>query len=57
MFYTKVVKLWHITFKKMGYRETRYNNWVKETRELIVVLRVITLRGDDQFYVDVHFRS
>ena len=53
MFYTKVVKLWHITFKKMGYRETKYNNWVKETRELIVVLRVLTFRNDSQFYVDV----
>jgi hypothetical protein len=53
MFYTKVFKLWHNTFKKMGYRETKYNNWVKETKELIIVLRVITLRGDSLFYVDV----
>lgn len=37
----------------MGYRETKYNNWIKETKELIIVLRVITLRGDEFFYVDV----
>lgn len=53
MYFTKVVKLWHVTFKKMGYRETKPNNWVKETRELIITLRVITLRNDSQFYVDV----
>jgi hypothetical protein len=49
----EVVKHWEGTFEKIGYRETKPNNWVKEKGELIVVLRVLTLAGDYQFYVDV----
>lgn len=50
---TEVVKHWESTFEKLGYRETKPNNWVKETKELIVVLKVLTLPGDYYFYVDV----
>ena len=50
---TEVVTHWEAIFKRMGYRQTKPNNWVEETRELIVVLRVLTLPGDYHFYVDV----
>ena len=49
----EIVKYWHSIFEKMGYRETKPNNWFKETKELIIVLRVLTFPGDYDFYVDV----
>jgi hypothetical protein len=53
MLNTKVVEIWHTTFKKLGYEETRYNNWFKETKELIIILRVLTLPDNPEFFVDV----
>jgi hypothetical protein len=50
---SEVVTHWENTFERMGYRQTKPNNWVEETRELIIVLRVIMLPGDFHFYVDV----
>jgi hypothetical protein len=50
---TEVAKHWQTMFKRMGYRETRFKNWIEETRDLFVVLRVLTLPGDFQFYIDV----
>lgn len=50
---TEVRAHWETIFERMGYRETKPNNWVEETRELIIVLRVLTLSGDFHFYVDV----
>lgn len=50
---TEVVTHWENIFERMGYRQTKPNNWVEETRELIIVLRVLTLPGDHYFYVDV----
>jgi len=49
----EIVKHWHSIFEKMGYSETKPNNWFRETKELIIVLRVLTFPGDYDFYVDV----
>lgn len=53
MYYPEVVIHWEATFEKMDYRVTKPNNWVKETKNLIIVLRVLTIPPEVDFYIDV----
>jgi hypothetical protein len=53
MYYPEVVNHWESIFEKMGYRETKPNNWFEETKDLIIVLRVLTIPPEVDFYVDV----
>jgi hypothetical protein len=53
MHYTELLTIWEPIFKKMGYRETAFNNWVSATEELVIVL---CLRVDDKakdFFLDI----
>jgi hypothetical protein len=53
MHYTELLTIWDPIFKKMGYRETAFNNWVSATEELGIVL---CLRVDDKekdFFIDI----
>ena len=53
MDYTELLTIWEPIFKKMGYRETEFNNWVSATEELVIVL---CLRVDDKekiFAIDI----
>lgn len=53
MYYPEVVNQWETNFEKLGYWETKPNNWVKETKHLIIALRVLTVPPEVDFYIDV----
>src|SRR5688500_15001323 len=53
MHYTDLLKIWEPIFKKMGYRESQFNNWVCETQELIIVLSVKVDTREKEFYIDI----
>jgi hypothetical protein len=46
-------KIWESIFQKLGYRESKHNNWVAETKELIIVLSYKVDAREKDFYIDI----
>jgi len=53
MHYTELLTIWDPIFKKLGYRETQFNNWVSQTEELVIVLCVRVDDKEKNFSIEI----
>lgn len=53
MHHTELENYWEIIFQKLGYRETKFNNWVSETQELIIILSIKVDKRKKDLYIDI----
>jgi hypothetical protein len=53
MHYTELLTIWDPIFKKMGYRETAFNNWVSQMEELVIVLCLRVQDKEKDFFLDI----
>jgi hypothetical protein len=53
MHYTELLTIWDPIFKKLGYRETAFNNWVSQTEELVIVLCVRVDDKEKNFSIEI----
>ena len=48
-----MAKIWESIFEILGYRESKFNNWVCEMQELIIVLSIKADTKEKDFYIDI----
>ena len=53
MDWTDVLTIWEFNFEKLGYWESKFNNWVSETQELIIILSFRVNTKEKDFGIDM----